>query len=178
MNKRTRVSTEIRQRFVKQRCTMEPNIGAKDQQFSSKNGENLIYCANSSIVIRDSRVRCHDYPIVLPVTESFTLGRFRMASSGLHERLVSSLDKQLNDEISTQPNFEEVKIRKTSTSSFVGQVGRLNEVVERMVGRRHLEGSDFMNKLFSPVTAIGSRKLLDDSRWQQSFWMHQQPFSP
>lgn len=67
--------------FHSQGCFKNVTIGEHDEQVLQFNGDHLIYCPNSTILINSERYECPEHIFAVPIGQSFELERFRFTAT-------------------------------------------------------------------------------------------------
>lgn len=157
----------IENTFTETFCDKEPNYHHKEQVIMA-GGQNLIYCPNQQIMIRDKQYPCPEHVFALPVAESFVLDSYKFAATRRTESIVNTLEKQISDDIITSLSIDTVRINGVNTTTLDREFNRLNDMVNSILGTKlNLRQMPSISESFGSPFKIIHAFFSDVWRWME-----------
>jgi len=149
--------------YVPHGCNKDPRIDERYEMVLRHNGDNLIYCPNGTITIKQEDYKCPDHIFALSLAESFRLKTYQYVMTSRKDVLVSSLDRQLNEDINQQLSLPVWKIKIANTSAMDQRIGEFGRLVSRLTGHK-------LEKYNASFPAWLSEKFSSVANFLSSLW--------
>lgn len=120
--------------FSRQACASKPQYHNKEQVIRY-GSDNYIYCPEQHIQIHEKQYPCPEHVFALPLAESFVLEHFAYTASKRAETVINTLEKQMNDDITTRLRIDNVKIIGVNSTKLELEYGKLGRLVDNLMSQ-------------------------------------------